>query len=174
MPAAWNWPARSRIHFRAPSVMTGETASIISQSPSAPAVPRWSVSVSVTEFGALTAMPLYVHEGAFDWMRSVVLDPKLSSAHTPENSPLMIARMSETISCSVSPYPMAWLTVVPPIEKETTSPATGVPGKTTVEYGYVALMRRRLLFQKTPMYTSAWPLKPSFWSCQRSQAAGFL
>ena len=48
----------------------------------------------------------------------MVLDPKLSSAHTPENSPLMIARMSETIACSVSPYPMAWLTVVPPIENE--------------------------------------------------------
>src|ERR1035441_1763520 len=116
MPAAWNWPAGSQIHFRAPSVRTGETASIISQSPSAPAVPRWSVSVSVTEFGALTATPAYVHEGDFDWMRSVVLDPKSSSAHTPENIPLMIARMSETIPCNVSPYPMAWLTVVPPIE----------------------------------------------------------
>src|ERR1035437_8823347 len=135
MPAAWNWPARSRIHFRAPSVMTGETASIISQSPSTPAVPRWSVSASVTEFGALTATPAYVHEGAFDWMRSVVFDPKLSSAHTPENSPLMIARMSETIPCSRSPYPIAWLTVVPLIENETTSPATGVPEKTTVAYG---------------------------------------
>ena len=57
--------------------------------------------------GALTATPVYVHEGAFDWIRSVVLDPKLSSAHTPANRPLMIARMSETIPCSVSPYPMA-------------------------------------------------------------------
>ena len=34
MPAAANWPARSRIHFRAPSVMTGDTESISSQSPS--------------------------------------------------------------------------------------------------------------------------------------------
>jgi hypothetical protein len=65
------------------------------------------VRVSVTEFGAPTATPVYVHAGAFDWTRNVVLDPKLSSAHTPENSPLMIARMSETIPCSVSPYPMA-------------------------------------------------------------------
>ena len=56
---------------------------------------------------ALTATPVYVHEGAFDWIRSVVLEPKLSSAHTPANSPLMTARMSETIPCSVSPYPMA-------------------------------------------------------------------
>ena len=87
--------------------MTGEIPSIISQSPSAPAVPMWSVSVSVTEFGALTARPVYVHDGAFDWMRSVVLDPKLSSAHTPENRPLMAARMPETICCNVSPYPMA-------------------------------------------------------------------
>ena len=60
MPAAANWPARSRIHFRAPSVMTGDTESSSSQSPSAPTDPMWSVSVSVTELGALTARPVNV------------------------------------------------------------------------------------------------------------------
>ena len=83
--------------------MTGETASIISQSPSSPAVPRLSVSVSVTEFGGLTAMSGNVHAGAFDWMRSVVDVPKLSSAHTPANMPLIAARRWLTMSCKVSP-----------------------------------------------------------------------
>ena len=53
----------------------------------------WFESVSLTEFGALTAKPVNVHDGAFDWIRSVVLVPKLSSAHTPENIPLIDARM---------------------------------------------------------------------------------
>ncbi len=107
IPAAWNWPARSRIHFRAPSVMTGETESISSQSPSLPAVPRLFVSVRVIEFGEPTETDGNVKEGAFDWMRSVVLVPKLSSAHTPTNMPLIAARIWLTMLWSVSPYPMA-------------------------------------------------------------------
>ncbi len=53
MPAAANWLARSRIHFRAPSVMTGDTESISSQSPSVASLAQVVVSVSVTELGAL-------------------------------------------------------------------------------------------------------------------------
>ena len=45
------------------------------------------MSVRVTEFGAPTEIDGNVHEGAFDWMRSVALVPKLSSDHTPANVP---------------------------------------------------------------------------------------
>ena len=62
-----------------------------------------AVSVSVTEFGSVTSMPGNTHDGAFDWMRSVVEVPKLSSAHTPANRPLIVARRWLTMSCRVSP-----------------------------------------------------------------------